>query len=113
MQAETLQAVVTRRLSPKNDIVPVGNPLPPEIPDEWDYEKADEEFSGMVKAWRRLSVEVMGVMWVFYHKLKVQGQRSDLSQNCEKLPTWLEWLDKHGISPNTPLLDRSIGGTVL
>jgi hypothetical protein len=46
---------------------------------------------------------VISTLWIFYDKLNKPGQRVDLSQNCERLPTWTEWLETKGIALNTPL----------
>jgi hypothetical protein len=40
-----------------------------------------------------LSGDVLSTLWIFYNKLKVQGRRTDLLTNVEKLPTWIEWME--------------------
>ncbi len=75
----------------------------PRIPKKWDFRTADKDFDKYIHNWRRLTIEVVSELWVFYHKLKVQGKRTDLSANAEKLPTWLEWLEAKGIGSDTPL----------
>ncbi len=75
----------------------------PSIPAKWDFMTADKNFDKYIKNWRRLTIDVVSELWVFYQKLKVQGKRTDLSTNVEKLPTWIEWLDNKGIAAPTPL----------
>jgi hypothetical protein len=49
----------------------------------------------------RLTGKVISQLWGFYNKLKVQGRRSDLSENSLKLPTWFEWIKAKGINHET------------
>ena len=86
-----------------SDLMLTSQLPPPVIPDDWDYAKADAEFDRQIYKWRRLTVDVVTMLWIFYHKLKRQGQRTDFSANAEKLPTWLEWLDSKGIGSDTPI----------
>ena len=71
------------------------------IPEEWDFVVADKDFDKHIHNWRRLTGDVISELWIFYNKLKVQGRRTDLSPNGEKLPTWEEWLEGKGIGKNT------------
>jgi len=75
----------------------------PEIPSEWDFHAADTKFDKHIRNWRRLSGDVISTLWIFYNKLKVQGRRSDLSANADKLTTWLGWLEAKGIGSDTPI----------
>jgi hypothetical protein len=75
----------------------------PDIPDDWDFEKADKSFDKMIAGWRRLTGDTLVTLWIFYNKLKRQGARRDLSENSDKLPTWLEWIESKGISDKTPI----------
>jgi len=77
--------------------------IKPEIPENWDYELEDKKFDELIYGWRRLTTDVVSDLWIFYNKLKVQGERRDLSENSDKLPAWLEWLESKGISDKTPL----------
>lgn len=86
-----------------SDLIVYEKILPPEIPEEWDFNQADKDFNELIYGWRRLTKDVVSVLWVFYNKLKKQGQRTDLSENSEKLPTWLEWIESKGISDKTPI----------
>ncbi len=74
---------------------------PPEIPIDWDFETADKNFDEAILGWRRFTGKVIAALWIFYDKLKI-GHRPKSSQNWEQLPTWEEWLQKKGISKNTP-----------
>jgi hypothetical protein len=49
-----------------------------------------------IPGWRRFTIDVISTLWIFYDKLNKPGQRVDLSQNCERLPTWTEWLETNG-----------------
>lgn len=75
----------------------------PEIPKNWEFVKADREFDEHIRTWRRLAGDVVSTLWIFYNKLAKPGKRTDLSENSERLPTWLEWLDSKGISDKTPI----------
>ena len=75
----------------------------PHIPEEWDFGVADKDFDKHIHNWRRLTGDVISELWIFYNKLKVQGKRTDLSANAEKLPAWLEWLEAKGIGSDTPI----------
>lgn len=75
----------------------------PTIPKEWRYEQANKDFDKAIHSWRRLSIDVVSQMWVFYRKLKVgHNPPKSRSENSE-LPTWLEWLKLKGISDKTPI----------
>ncbi len=86
----------------KNDLM-VIEIKKPKIPKKWDFKAADKTFDKYIRDWRRLSIDVVSELWVFYQKLKVQGRRTDLSTNVEKLPTWIDWLETKGIAAPTPL----------
>ena len=75
----------------------------PEIPKDWDFKVEDKNFDELVFGWRRLTTDVISHLWIFYNKLKNPGQRTDLPQNCVRLPSWENWLKSKGIAPNTPL----------
>lgn len=76
---------------------------PPEIPEVWDFAQADKDFDKYIYKWRRLTGDVLSTLWIFYHKLKAQGRRSDLTENSVKLPTWFEWIKAKGIDHDTAL----------
>jgi len=77
-------------------------PLPPEIPDEWNFEEANKEFDELIYSWRRLTIDVLERLYIFYIKLAQPGIRTDLSSNDDRLPTWKEWLELKGIGLSTP-----------
>lgn len=83
-----------------NDIIKVEIPLP-EIPEDWNFDSEDKKFDELIFGWRRLNVDTISTLWIFYNKLKI-GHNPSSSQNCD-LPTWMEWLESKGIAPNTPL----------
>lgn len=79
-------------------IVPI--PAPP-VPVDWDFESADKSFDERIAEWRRLSPDVVSTLWVFYNKLKRQGDRTDLVTDDTRLPTWERWIGAKGISRMT------------
>ena len=65
----------------------VYEPTPaPELPDDWDFEKADKDFDKSIKAWRRLTIEVETKAFHFYLALSTQGERTDFVTNVTRLP---------------------------
>ena len=72
---------------------------------------ADKDFDKHIFNWRRLTIDVVSELWVFYKKLAKPGKRTDLGANA---PGWQEWLDSKGICKDTPLRHfKSLGWIVI
>lgn len=82
-------------------IVPRETVLRPVLPVGWDFERADREFDNLIKAWRRLTVEVLEKAFRIYLALSAPGQRVDLDADATRLPTWAEWCDQKGANRTT------------
>ena len=85
-----------------HDLVVIEDVPMPEIPEKWDFKVADKDFDKHIKGWRRLSIEVLEQLWVFYQKLAFRTGGVDKSANTE-LPTWTDWLEAKGIGSDTPI----------
>jgi len=72
----------------------------PQIPKHWNFEDADKGFDKYIYKWRRLTIDVISELWVFYQKLARPGKRTDLGANA---PGWQEWLNSKGICKDTPI----------
>ena len=83
-------------------LIPYEKSQPPEIPDDWEFLRADKAFDENIRNWRRLTEEVITTLWIFYNKLANPGKRVDLVPNGQRLPTWAEWLESKGIGIHTP-----------
>ncbi len=75
----------------------------PTIPKKWDFNTADKNFDKYIHDWRRLTIDVVSELWVFYNKLAFKTGVGDNPPNGGKWPTWYEWLQNKGIGENTPL----------
>ena len=75
----------------------------PHIPEEWDFGEADKDFDKVIYNWRRLTLDVISELWIFYNKLKVGHNPKKSRPSNEGLPSWYEWLASKGIGESTPL----------
>lgn len=76
----------------------------PDIPDDWDFEKADKSFDKMIAGWRRLTGDTLVKLWIFYNKLpRQEGRPKKTTENSAVIPTWIQWIESKGISDKTPV----------
>lgn len=77
---------------------------PPEIPKVWDFAQADKDFDKYIYKWRRLTIDVVSILWIFYNKLpRIEGRPKKTLPFGGVLPRWSNWLLNKGISENTPI----------
>lgn len=87
-----------------SDLIKLEKSLPPEVPDDWAFEKADKNFDDAIYSWRRLTDDIIRQLWFFYLSLpRVRGRPKKNDPNGSFLPTWREWLKAKGLGINTPL----------
>ncbi len=92
------------KIASMQEITTIEKVDPPEIPKRWDFSTADKDFDKYICKWRRLHIDVISELWVFYNKLKVgHNPKKSRPSNEGQLPTWYEWLASKGIGESTPL----------
>jgi N6-adenosine-specific RNA methylase IME4 len=83
------------------DLIVLEKTPPPEVPEDWEYKKADKDFDLEIYEWRRLTITVLIKAYLFYLVLAVPGKRTDLVADATRLPTWDEWCEEKGIDRTT------------
>lgn len=84
-----------------DELTKIEAPKPP-VPTKWNFKTADKNFDKYIRDWRRLSINVVSELWVFYQKLAFKTGSSE-SVPDGTLPTWRDWLEAKGIGKETPL----------
>jgi len=75
-------------------------PVPrPTLPKDWKYEKADKDFDKSIKAWRRLTVEILVEAFYFYLVLAKEGRPKKTVP--DGTVSWDEWCKTKSIGRNT------------
>jgi len=102
----------------KNELVEIIA-AKPKMPEKWDFGTADKEFDRHIRSWRRLKIDVLSELWVFYNKLsRKEGYRPKKTiTNVTVCPTWRQWLERKSPAnagllpgPRSFFLSRHIGG---
>jgi len=83
-----------------SDLILYEKILPPEIPDEWNYDQSVEKVKRQIYKIRYMTKETVREIWIAHKKLSNQGARTDLTSS-KIIRSWENYCNDIGITKQT------------